>query len=97
MFVVVVTLLTALVMLPALLGLLGDRVDALRLPVIGRLRERHAAAASCSGSAPLTASCAGRCRLAGRAGVLLAAAAPLVLMKTGNTNVGAAICPGRPR
>jgi RND superfamily putative drug exporter len=36
MLVVFTTLLTALVALPALLSLLGDRVDALRLPFIGR-------------------------------------------------------------
>ena len=36
MLVVITTLLTALIALPALLSLLGDRVDALRLPFIGR-------------------------------------------------------------
>ncbi len=36
MLVVITTLLTALIALPALLSLLGDRVDALRVPFIGR-------------------------------------------------------------
>ena len=37
MLVVFTTLLTALIVLPALLSLLGDRVNALRVPVVGRL------------------------------------------------------------
>ena len=37
MLVVVTTLLTALIVLPALLSLLGDRVDALRVPIVGKL------------------------------------------------------------
>ena len=36
MLVVLTTLLTALILLPALMGLLGDRVNALRVPFIGR-------------------------------------------------------------
>jgi RND superfamily putative drug exporter len=36
MLVVFTTLLTALILLPALMGLLGDRVNALRLPIVGR-------------------------------------------------------------
>ena len=36
MLVVFTTLLTALIMLPGVMGLLGDRVNALRLPVLGR-------------------------------------------------------------
>ena len=34
----IVSVLAALTLLPALLGLLGDRVDALRLPIVGRRR-----------------------------------------------------------
>jgi len=41
MLVVITTLLTALIALPALLSLLGDHVDALRLPIIGRRATRH--------------------------------------------------------
>lgn len=97
MFAVAGTLLTALVMLPALLGLLGDRVNALRLPGIGRRREKvHAAgrelfwerAAHGIMRRPAIA-------LALSAGVLLLAAAPLLMMKTGNTNIGAANLPSR--
>ena len=42
MLVVVTTLLTSLVLLPAVMGLLGDRVNALRVPLIGRRIGRHA-------------------------------------------------------
>ena len=43
MLVVFTTLLTTLILLPALLGLLGDRVNALRVPVFGRLAMNRAA------------------------------------------------------
>ena len=42
MLVVFTTLLTSLILLPALMGLLGDRVNALRLPFIGRRAARRA-------------------------------------------------------
>jgi RND superfamily putative drug exporter len=51
MLVVITTLLTALIALPALLSLLGDRVDALRLPFIGRRATRHLNGPTASGSA----------------------------------------------
>ena len=38
MLVVFTTLLTSLILLPALMGLLGDRVNALRVPFVGRRR-----------------------------------------------------------
>ena len=42
MLVVFTTLLTSLILLPALMSLLGDRVNALRVPFIGRLATRRA-------------------------------------------------------
>ena len=42
MLVVVTTLLTTLVLLPAVMGLLGDRVNALRVPFLNRLATRRA-------------------------------------------------------
>jgi len=42
MVVVFTTLLSALILLPALMGLLGDRVNALRLPFVGRFAARRA-------------------------------------------------------
>jgi putative drug exporter of the RND superfamily len=42
MLVVVTTLLTSLILLPAVLSLLGDRVNALRVPLLGRLAARRA-------------------------------------------------------
>ncbi len=46
MLVVFTTLATTLVLLPALLGVLGDRVNALRVPVVGRLAMDRAAGRS---------------------------------------------------
>jgi RND superfamily putative drug exporter len=95
MFAVAGTQLTALVMLPALLGLLGDRVNALRLPVIGRRRESvHGA-----GRELFWERAAHRIMrrpglsLALSAGVLLLAAAPVLLMKTGSSDIGTATLP----
>ena len=42
MLVVITTLATALVLLPAILSLLGDHVNALRIPYLGRLAMRNA-------------------------------------------------------
>jgi len=41
MLVVFTTLLTALIALPALMSLLGDRINALRVPLIGRYASKH--------------------------------------------------------
>ena len=46
MLVVFTTLLTTLILLPALLGLLGDRVNALRVPIVDRLAMNRAAGRS---------------------------------------------------
>ena len=94
MLVVFTTLLTALIALPALLSLLGDRVDALRLPFVGRraargLNGRDGMWERLSHSIMrrpviwLTASVV----------VLLVAAAPVVLMKEGNNTASAATLP----
>ena len=61
MLVVFTTLLTSLILLPALLGLLGDRVNAVRVPFAEPVRARAApAATAASGSGSRTASCGGR-------------------------------------
>jgi RND superfamily putative drug exporter len=94
MLVVVTTLATTLVLLPALLGLLGDRVNALRLPFIGYrahkrphahrgVWERLAHSIMRRPVVWLTAAVA----------VLLAAAAPVFWMKTGNNQMNAANYP----
>jgi uncharacterized membrane protein YdfJ with MMPL/SSD domain len=82
----IVTVVGALTLLPALLGLLGDRINALRVPVVGRWVERGGAGeggfwarvARAVSARPAIALVLG-------AALLLAAAAPLLSM-----NIGAA-------
>src|SRR5579859_159468 len=50
--VVAVSILAALTLLPALLSVLGPRINALRIPLISRLTAPHAHASSKSGSKP---------------------------------------------
>ena len=61
MIVVAFAMVGSLTVLPALLSKLGDRVDRLHVPLVGRLRRRTAKAAS--GEPSSIASCAGRCSL----------------------------------
>jgi RND superfamily putative drug exporter len=95
MLVVIATLLTALIGLPALLSLLGDRVDALRVPIIGRRAARHA-----QGQAGLWEHLSHSIMrrpmvwLLVAVTVLLTVAAPVLVMKTGNNNASAAHLPG---
>ena len=91
MLVVFTTLLTALIALPALLSLLGDRVNALRVPVIGRRAGRH------DEGHPgvwerLSHSIMRRpvIWLTIAVVALLAVAAPVFMMKTGNNTASAA-------
>jgi RND superfamily putative drug exporter len=94
MLVVVTTLLTALIALPALLSLLGDRVNALRLPFIGRratrrlnghdgIWERLSHSIMRRPVIWLTVAVA----------ALLVVAAPVVLMKEGNNTASAGTLP----
>jgi uncharacterized membrane protein YdfJ with MMPL/SSD domain len=82
----IVTVVGALTLLPALLGLLGDRINSLRVPVVGRWAE-HGGAAEGGFWARVARLVTGRPALALTLAValLLAAAAPLVSM-----NIGAA-------
>ena len=94
MLVVLTTLLTALIALPALLSLLGDRVNALRVPVIGRRAARHA-----NGHVGpwerLAHSIMRRpvVWLTVAVVALLVVAAPVFIMKTGSNNASAAHLP----
>ena len=94
MLVVLTTLLTALIALPALLSLLGDRVNALRVPVIGRRAARQA-----NGHVGpwerLAHSIMRRpvVWLTVAVVALLVVAAPVFIMKTGNNNASAAHLP----
>ena len=94
MLVVFTTLLTTLILLPALLGLLGDRVNALRVPVFGRIAMNRAGGRS--GLFERLAHSIMRrpvVWLTVAVVVLLALAAPVLVMKTGNTNMTARYLP----
>ena len=94
MLVVFTTLLTTLLLLPALLGLLGDRVNALRVPVFGRLAMNRARGRS--GLFERLAHSIMRrpvVWLTVAVVALLALAAPVLAMKTGNTNMTARYLP----
>ena len=94
MLVVFTTLLTTLMLLPALLGLLGDRVNALRVPVFGRLAMNRARGRS--GLFERLAHSIMRrpvVWLTVAVVALLVLAAPVLAMKTGNTNMTARYLP----
>jgi len=88
--VVTMAVAAALTLLPAVLSLLGDKVDRLRVPYLGR----RLLAARADGRVSLLARLAQRAMrrpaiaLAIGAGVLLLAAAPSLGMKTGVSGVG---------
>ncbi len=80
----IVAVVAALTLLPALLGLLGHRIDSLRVPVIGRRLERSDAEEGRIWVALVRRVTARPAAwLAGTAIVLLALAAPLVTMDIG--------------
>ncbi|MGZ5398285.1 MAG: MMPL family transporter, partial [Mycobacterium sp.] len=94
MFVVLTTLLTALILLPALMGLLGDRVNALRLPFVGRYVSKRVNGhvgvwerlAHSIMRRPLVL-------LSIAVVALLALAAPVLVMKTGSSFMSATYLP----
>ena len=94
MLVVFTTLVTALIALPALLSLLGDRVDALRVPLIGRRATRRL-----SGGPGIWERLAHSIMrrpvvwLTIAVVALLAAAAPVIMMKSGDSTASAAHLP----
>ena len=94
MLVVVTTLLTALILLPALLSLLGDRINALRVPFVGKLALKRA-----NGSGGLWERLAHSIMrrpvvwLMVAVVALLVVAAPVVVMKKGNNTASAAHLP----
>jgi RND superfamily putative drug exporter len=94
MLVVFTTLLTSLILLPAIMGLLGDKVNALRLPLVGRFAARRAAGREGVWE-KLSHSIMRRpvVWLAAAVTVLLLAASPVVFMKTGSNGASAATFP----
>ncbi len=94
MLVVFTTLLTSLILLPAILGLLGDKVNALRVPIVGRFATRRAAGHEGVWER-LSHSIMRRpvVWLAAAVTVLLLAASPVLMMNTGNNGASAANFP----
>ncbi|MCX6374249.1 MAG: MMPL family transporter, partial [Actinobacteria bacterium] len=94
MLVVFTTLVTTLIALPALLSLLGDRVDALRVPFVGRRATRRL-----SGGPGIWERLAHSIMrrpvvwLTVAVVALLAAAAPVMMMKSGDSTASAANLP----
>ena len=90
MLVVSTTLLTSLILLPALMSLLGDRVNAVRVPFVSRFALRHG---NGQGGAweRLTRSIMRRpvIWLAAAVTLLLLAASPVLFMETGSTGMTA--------
>jgi RND superfamily putative drug exporter len=93
MLVVFTTLLTALIALPAVMSVLGDRVDALRVPFLGR--RRGAAGGRMSVWERLSHSIMRRpvVWLTVAVVALLAVAAPVLVMNTGSNTQSAAHLP----
>jgi RND superfamily putative drug exporter len=94
MLVVFTTLLTSLILLPAVIGLLGDRVNALRIPLVGRRsgasRDGHVGVWE-----RLSHSIMRRpvVWLTIAVAVLVAAAAPVLFIETGNNGMTASHYP----
>jgi RND superfamily putative drug exporter len=86
----IVSVVAALTLLPAVLGLLGDRVNALRIPIVGR---RSLEASNPEGRfwGAIVRRVLGRpvLSLALSVGVLLALALPVLALDTGTTGVSA--------
>ena len=82
----IVSVVAALTLLPALLGLLGDRVNALRIPFFGRAAEQAGREGRFWGAIVAAVSCAGPVvSLVLAAGLLLALAAPVLALDTGTS------------
>ena len=85
--VAIVSVIAALTLLPAVLSLLGDRVNALRLPFFGRVAERSASEGRFWGA--IARGVMGRPVLSLAAGtaLLLAAAVPVLTLETGSSGI----------
>ncbi|MBF8299328.1 MAG: hypothetical protein HW397_377, partial [Dehalococcoidia bacterium] len=86
--VVLVAVAAALTLLPAVISLLGDKIDALRLPVIGRPARRADEQGGFWGRTAGVVMARPWLSLALTAGLLLAAAIPVLGMKTGQLGMG---------
>jgi RND superfamily putative drug exporter len=93
--VVMSTLVAALVLLPAVLSLLGDRVNSLRIPGLARLHRRSDARGRFWEKLAHSIMRRPLPYLLIAAVVLIACATPTLLMKTGNLQAGAGTYPDR--
>jgi putative drug exporter of the RND superfamily len=89
----IVAVIAALTLLPAVLALLGDRVNALRIPLFGRAAERAGREGRFWGAAVARVMRRPIVSLVVGAGFLLALAAPVLALETGTS--GAATLPDR--
>jgi uncharacterized membrane protein YdfJ with MMPL/SSD domain len=89
----VVSVIAALTLLPAVLALLGDRVNALRLPLFGRAAERAGGEGRFWGAIVERVMRRPVVSLVLAGGLLLALAAPVLALETGTS--GAATLPDR--
>jgi RND superfamily putative drug exporter len=85
MLVVFTTLLATLTLLPAATSVLGDRVNALRLPLVGRLARRHTEGEGVWERLSHSIMRRPVIWLTAAVALLLLAASPVVLMHTGGT------------
>jgi RND superfamily putative drug exporter len=93
MLVVITTLATALVLLPAILSLLGDHVNALRIPYLGRLAMRNATGGGVYEKLAHSIMRRPAVWLSVAVVVLLACALPVLFMHTGENFLSAASYP----
>jgi putative drug exporter of the RND superfamily len=89
----IVSVVAALTLLPAVLALLGDRVNALRIPIVGRAAEQAGREGRFWGAIVERVMRRPVPSLVAAAGLLLALAAPVLALDTGTS--GAATLPDR--
>jgi putative drug exporter of the RND superfamily len=85
--VAIVSVIAALTLLPALLALLGDRVNALRLPLFGRVADRDVSEGRFWGSVARTVMGRPVTSLIAAAALLIAAAVPVLSLETGSSGI----------
>jgi uncharacterized membrane protein YdfJ with MMPL/SSD domain len=85
--VAIVSVIAALTLLPAALSLLGDRVNALRLPFFGRVADRSASEGRFWGAVARTVMRRPVLSLATAATLLIAAAVPVLSLETGTAGI----------
>ncbi len=85
--VAIISVIAALTLLPAVLSLVGDRVNALRLPFFGRVADRSASEGRFWGAIARTVMGRPVVSLAAAAALLLAAAVPVLSLETGSSGI----------